>query len=46
MPMKREKVMLGFSMVLYVIGFGVLIWIDWRVALGAFLVLWANNIMR
>lgn len=42
--MKRERNLLIFSIGLYLVGFGLLIWGDWHIALGVFLVTWAANI--
>jgi hypothetical protein len=41
---RKQKNLLLFSMVLYIVGFGALVWANWEVAIGVFLVLWANNI--
>lgn len=38
--------MLAFSLFLWVVGLGILAWVDWRIAVGVFVVLWANNILR
>lgn len=45
MPL-RVKQLLAFSLFLWVVGLAFLIWVDWRIAVGAFLIIWANNILR
>lgn len=41
---KQAKVDLIMNTVLSFTGFGILIYIDWRIAFSIFLLLWGNNI--
>lgn len=41
---RREIILFALSTVLYMIGFGIIVWqLGWWVALGIFLILWAHN---
>jgi hypothetical protein len=40
----KEAKILGFALLLYIIGFYLISWVSWKIGLGVFLVLWANNI--
>lgn len=36
--------LLIFSAIISIVGFGLLAYVDWKIFLGVFLVLWGNNI--
>lgn len=47
---REEKIakalLTGFAVILFLVGYGALIYVDWKIALGVFIALWSNNIMQ
>lgn len=44
--MSEKVIILVASLILFVAGFGILYTVDWKIALGVFIVVWANNIAQ
>ena len=44
--MKRTIIYQVLALVLGLAGLGLMIWIDWRIALGVFLFIWSENMRR
>lgn len=42
--MKSATIALLFAIALMLVGLVLMAWVDWRIALGAFLLMWGNNI--